>query len=119
MASNRSGRINEEIRRELSELLREMKDPRMNKGLVSITGVNATGDLRYCKVHISVFNKEDEKEVMKVLKNASGFLRRELGSRLRLRYTPELIFEADDSIVRGTKVIEMLGDLNTSESDGE
>ncbi len=115
MASNRSGRINEEIRRELSELLREMKDPRMSRGLVTITGVNATGDLKYCKVHISVFNKEDEKEIMKVLKNASGFLRRELGSRLRLRNTPELIFQADDSIVRGTRVIEMIEGLDSQE----
>lgn len=119
MASNRTGRINEEIRRELAELLREMKDPRVQNGLVSITGTNVTGDLRYCKVYISVFNKEDEKTVLKVIKGAAGWFRRELSSRLTLRYTPELIFEADDSIVKGSHVIEMINKLDIPEEVSE
>ena len=99
MASNRIGRINEEIQRELAEQLRRLKDPRVSQvGMVSVTRVDTTGDLRYAKVYISVLDKTQEKDVLKGLKSASGFLRRELGRSLQLRYTPELQFIADDSI---------------------
>lgn len=108
MASNRIGRINEEIQRELSGLLRTLKDPRLQSGLFTITNVDTTGDLRYTKVYISALDKSQEKEMMKGLKSASGYLRRELSSALNLRYTPEIIFVADDSIEKGAHILEML-----------
>ena len=89
MASNRIGRINEEIQRELSGLIRTVKDPRVH-GLVSITAVDTTTDLRYAKVHVSVLDKSDVNEVVKGLKSAAGYLRRELGAALSLRYAPAL-----------------------------
>ena len=116
MAKNRIGRINEEIQRELSALIRSMKDPRVSSGMVSITGVDTTGDLRYCKVYISSFDKNDEKQG---LRSASGWLRRELGTALQLRYTPELIFEADDSLKRGAHISELISKLETGEGAHE
>ena len=110
MASNRIGRINEEIQRELSSLLRTVKDPRLQSGLFTITNVDTTGDLRYTKVYISALDKSQEKEMMKGLRSAAGYLRRELGMALRLRYTPELLFIADDSIQQGAHILEMLRD---------
>ena len=109
MASNRIGRINEEIQRELSGQLRRLKDPRVSQvGMVSITRVDTTGDLRYARVYISVLDKAQEKEVLKGLKSAAGFLRRELGHTLQLRYTPELQFIGDNSIQDGAHILEML-----------
>ena len=109
MASNRIGRINEEIQRELAEQLRRLKDPRVSQvGMVSITRVDTTGDLRYSKIYVSVLDKNQERDVLKGLKSASGFLRRELGHSLQLRYTPELQFIADDSIQHGAHILEIL-----------
>ena len=111
MPSNRIGRINEEIQRELSAQIRRLKDPRVSgTGMVSITRVDTTGDLRYARVYISVLDKSQEKDVLKGLKSASGFLRRELGRALQLRYTPELQFIADDSIQHGAHILEVLRD---------
>ena len=109
MASNRIGRINEEIQRELSALIRTLKDPRVSAmGMVSITRVDTTGDLRYSRIYVSALNKEQEKDVIRGLKSAAGYLRRELGSALRLRYTPELQFIADDSIQYGAHILFLL-----------
>ena len=111
MASNRIGRINEEIQRELAEQIRFLKDPRVSQvGMVSIIRVDTTGDLRYARVWVSVLDKNQEKDVLKGLKSASGFLRRELGRALQLRYTPELQFIADDSISQGAHILEVLRD---------
>ena len=109
MSSNRIGRINEEIQRELSDQLRRLKDPRVSAtGMVSITRVDTTGDLRYARIYISTLDKTRETEVLKGLKSAAGFLRRELGRALQLRYTPELQFIADDSIANGAHILEVL-----------
>ena len=108
MPSNRIGRINEEIQRELADQLRRLKDPRVSSGMVSIIRVDTTGDLRYARVYVSALDKGREKEVLKGLKSASGFLRRELGRALQLRYTPELQFIADDSIQHGAHILEVL-----------
>ena len=109
MSSNRIGRINEEIQRELSDQLRRLKDPRVSAtGMVSITRVDTTGDLRYARIYISTLDKTRETEVLKGLKSAAGFLRRELGRALQLRYTPELQFIAADSIAHGTHILEVL-----------
>ena len=107
MASNRINRINDEIQRELADQLRNLKDPRVS-GMVSITRVDTTGDLRYARVYVSALNKEQEKDVLKGLKSASGFLRRELGRTLQLRCTPELQFIGDDSIRHGAHILELL-----------
>ena len=113
MANNRIGRINEDIQRTLSELIRRLKDPRVSGvGMVSIIRVDTTGDLRYARVWVSVLDKSQEKDVMKGLKSAAGFLRRELGRTLNLRYTPELQFIADDSIAYGAHILEILRDPN-------
>lgn len=109
MAGNRIGRVNEEIQRELSALLRRVKDPRVT-GLVSVTAVDTTPDLRYAKVFISVADKGSAPQVLSGLKSASGWLRRELGQALSLRYTPELIFQLDDSIDKGAHILDMLRD---------
>ena len=109
MASNRIGRINEEIQRELAALIRTVKDPRVH-GLVSITAVDTTSDLRYAKIYVSVLDKSDVKEVVKGLKSAAGYLRRELGAALKLRYTPELLFVEDDSIGKGAHILSLLRD---------
>ena len=98
MASNRLARTNDDIQFCLSALLREIKDPRVQQGMISVTRVETTGDLRYSKVWLSVMGMKDEKEFKKGLKSAAGWLRRELGSKLNLRYTPELVFEVDHSI---------------------
>lgn len=107
MASNRINRINDEIQRELAAQLRNLKDPRVS-GMVSITRVDTTNDLRYARVYVSVLDKGQEKDVLKGLKSASGFLRRELGHVLQLRYTPELQFIGDDSIQHGAHILELL-----------
>lgn len=112
MASNRIGRINEELQRELSALIRTLKDPRVQQSMISITKVEATGDLRYAKVYISVLDKDKSKETLKGLKSAGGYLRREIGSRLQLRYTPELVFEQDDSIAYGSRMFDLLRSLD-------
>ena len=107
MASNRIGRINEEIQRELSSLIPSVKDPRVT-GMISVTAVDTTPDLRYAKIFISVLDKSDSTQVLKGLKSASGYLRRELGRALQLRYTPELSFVRDDSIDKGAHILDML-----------
>ena len=110
MPSNRIGRINEEIQRELSTLLRTLKDPRLQGGLLTITHVDTTSDLRWCKVYVSALDKSQEKEMLKGLKSAAGYLRRELGAAVQLRYTPQLEFIADDSIQHGAHILQMLRD---------
>ena len=112
MPSNRIGRINEEIQRELSDLLRTLKDPRVQKTMVSVTRVDTTADLRYAKVYVSVYDKDLSKEVFKGLKSSGGFLRHELADRLSLRYTPELVWEEDKSITYGSRVLDILAKLD-------
>lgn len=119
MPGNRIGRINEEIQRELADRLPRLKDPRVSQaGMVSVTHVETTSDLRYAKVYISVLAAEQEREVLRGLKSASGFLRRELGRTLQLRYTPELQFIADDSIRHGAHVLELLRKTEQTDAAG-
>ncbi len=119
MASNRIGRINDEIRRELSELLRSVKDPRVSGSMLTITHVDTTTDLRYARVYVTALDRTGEKDLMKGLKSASGFLRRELGHRLDLRYTPELQFLADDSIAHGAHILDMLHHVKPANPENE
>ena len=110
MANNRIGRINEEIQRELSALIRTLKDPRLQGGLLTVTHVDTTSDLRCAKIYVSALDKTQEKDMLKGLKSAAGHLRRELGAAVKLRYTPELQFIADGSIQQGAHILEMLRD---------
>lgn len=111
MSATRMGRINEEIQRTLSELIRTVKDPRVH-GLLSVTAVDTTADLKYAKVYVSSLDQSDMKEVLKGLKSASGYLRRELGHTLSLRATPELTFIQDDSMVKGAHILQVMEDLD-------
>ena len=118
MASNHIARINEDIRLCLASKLREVKDPRVNQGdLLSVVHTETTGDLRYCKVYLSTLREVNAKELKKGLKSCSGWLRRELGSALSLRYTPELIFELDHSIEHGAHINELISQLDIPEAD--
>ena len=115
MASNRINRINEEIQKELSSLLRTVKDPRVQNTMISITRVETTPDLRWAKVYVSFLQADRAKDAIKGLKSAGGYLRRELGRALNLRYTPELAWELDDSITYGAKMLALINSLDTGE----
>ena len=108
--SQRIERISDEFRKALSESIRTLKDPRVHDVMLSVTRCEVTGDLRYAKAYISVYGG-DSKQVMKGLKSASGFLRRDVASKIRLRYAPELIFIEDSSIEHGAHINQMLHDL--------
>lgn len=112
MASNRIDRVNEDIQRVLSALLRNLKDPRVQKTMVSITRVETTPDLRYAKVFVSFLDKSCAKDGIKGLKSAGGYLRRELSSRLTLRYTPELVWTEDNSITHAAHIMDILSTLD-------
>ena len=119
MASNKLARTNDDIQFVLSKLINEVKDPRVQQGMISVTRVETTGDLRYSKVWLSVMGMRDEKEFKKGLKSASGWLRRELGNSMNLRYTPELVFEVDHSIEYGAHISEVISSLDIKRDDEE
>jgi len=115
--TRRSERISSLIRKEISDLLmHEVKDPRLD-GLLSVTEVQTSADLKHARIFISVMGSEvEKKQVDEGLTAASGFLRRGLGERLTLRYTPELIFQRDDSIERGSRLLDLINEVASSES---
>ena len=114
MASNRINRINEEIQKELSALLRNVKDPRVQGTMISITRVETTPDLRYTKVYVSFLQNEKADEALKGLKSAAGFLRRQLGTNLKLRYAPEIVWALDDSITYGARILNLINSLGVT-----
>ena len=112
--TRRTLRVNDLLRTEISDLVRQAKDPRLGH-LVSITEVETSPDLRHAKVFISIMGTSEEKdEVLRGLSAASGFFRHELGMRLTLRRVPELTFHLDDSIERGSRVLQLLDQLGDS-----
>ena len=112
MANHRADRMSEDIRRELMAILREMKDPRLHNGIISVVRCETAHDLSYSKVYISSMNGLDTaKDAVKALKNAQGFIRRELGTRLKLRFAPALAFEATDSIEYSANISKTLNDI--------
>lgn len=122
MSSNKIARVNDDIQIVLSKLLREVKDPRVQQGMISVTRAETTGDLRYCKVWLSVMGMKDEKDFRRGLKSASGWLRHELAGAMNLRYTPELVFEIDHSIEYGahiSRMIEQLGKKHDGDENDE
>lgn len=120
MAGHKLGRTTEDIRRELSAIFRELKDPRVTSCFLSIVRVEVTNDLSYCTVYISSLEgMERTKAAAKGLKSASGFIRRELGLRLRLRHVPELIFTPTDSIEYSAEISRILNSLDIKEDSDE
>ncbi len=117
MASNRIVRINEEIQRSLADNLRKVKDPRVADALISITRVETTPDLRYTKVYVSVLQEDKAASAMAGLKSAAGFLRRQLGSEVRLRCVPEIVWELDDSIVYGARMLKLINSLEVKHDE--
>ena len=119
MASNRIGRINEEIQKELASLIRNLKDPRVQDTMISITHVETTPDLRYAKIYVSFLQENKAADALKGLKSAGGYLRRELSRALQLRYTPELVWALDDSITYGAKMLELINSLDKGSDEQE
>lgn len=112
MAKDRIQKINEEVRRELSGVIRELKDTRIPM-MTSVVSVQVTNDLSYAKAYISVMGDEDtQKNALQGLKSAAGFIRREIGHRMKLRHTPEFVFLLDHSIEHGAHINQMLHDIN-------
>ncbi|MFC4103522.1 MULTISPECIES: 30S ribosome-binding factor RbfA [Paenibacillus] len=112
MAKIRVGRVGEQIKKEISTIIQtELKDPRI--GFITVTGVEVTGDLSQARVFLSVLgNDEQKEETLKALSRSTGFIRSELGKRIRFRHTPELIFKFDSSIEYGSRITSILGQLN-------
>lgn len=115
MATNRRvSRVAELIKREVSQmLLNGIKDDRVGTGMVSVTDVDVSGDLQHAKIFVSIYGTDEARaETMAGLKSATGYVRSELGQRMRLRRTPEVIFQEDRSIERGTRVLSLLNQLH-------
>lgn len=113
MPSNKLARINDDIQFAISQLLREVKDPRVQQGMISVTRVDTTGDLKFSKIWLSVYGMKDEKEFRKGIKSVAPWMRRELGNRMKLRNVPQLIFEIDHSIEYGAHINEIINQFNT------
>ena len=120
MANHKLGRTTEDIKRELTAIFRELKDPRVNSCFLSIVRVEVTSDLSYCTVYISALEGLDKaKEAKKGLVSAAGYIRRELGHRLRLRHVPELIFTPTDSIEYSAEISRILNSLDIKDDEEE
>ncbi|ACM60153.1 ribosome-binding factor A [Caldicellulosiruptor bescii] len=120
MQFERSDRVSEEIKKELSDIIQhDLKDPRLCAELISIVKVNMSKDLRHAKVYVSIFDKDKEKveTTMKALENAKPYIRREISRRISLRFTPEITFELDDSIEYGARISQILNQLNIPKED--
>lgn len=118
MASHRMGRTTEDIKRELTAVLRELKDPRVANSMISIVRVEVSNDLSFCKAYVSAMEGIDKaKEAVKGLKSASGYIRREIGLRLSLRHVPAMVFEATDSIEYSANISRLLNDLDIKEDN--
>ncbi|HEY9787453.1 MAG TPA: 30S ribosome-binding factor RbfA [Candidatus Obscuribacterales bacterium] len=116
MSSQRSLRVSQSIKRELSDMIRrDLKDERIG-GIVSITDVECSNDCRYAKVFVSVYGEEEQQaKTMEALNDELGFIRGELCRRLQLRFAPEIAFKLDHSLERGAKVSELLGKISRGE----
>ena len=116
MANYRRGRINDEMQKELAQILREVKDPRVSEAFISITGVDVTPDLKYAKVYYSALRGE-KKEVYLGLKSSAGFIRRMVAQRMNLRATPEFTFVEDTSIANGAHIATLLNSITITDPD--
>lgn len=112
MASHREERINEEVKRELMSIIREIKDPRVKTGMVSVLKTSVTKDLKFCKVYVSVLgNDETKKDVLRGLESAKGYVRSQISDRLNLRITPQFNFVIDNSLEEGDRILKIMNDL--------
>lgn len=121
MAKYRNGRINEEMKKEISYIIQnKIRDPRLD-AMISVTRVEVTKDLRYAKVYVSIFGKQEQKDLaFDILKKSSAFIRREVGHTINLRYTPEIILELDGSIEHGMHIDALLEKIKeSSKNDNE
>ena len=118
MAKYRRGRINDEVQKELAQIVREIKDPRVSGVMVCITGVEVTPDLKYAKVYYSAMGG-DKKEVGQGLRSAQGFIRKRIAQSLNLRVTPEFSFHIDESIERGAHIASILNSIEFSDDFDE
>lgn len=118
MANYRRGRINDEVKKELSMILREVKDPRISEAFISVTAVEVSGDLKFAKVYYSAM-MGDKKEVAKGLKSSAGYIRREIARRLNLRMTPEFSFYEDHSIEHGAHISKLLNGIEITPEEDE
>ena len=114
--SNRMARVNEELKREISNIINyEVKNSNVT-GMISVTKVKVTPDLKYAKVYVSVLNSKNLKQTIQGLKDSAGFIRSELAKRINLRNTPELVFEIDDSMEYGAKIDSILKEILPNET---
>lgn len=113
----RLGRINEELRKEISNIISfELKNPNIT-GLISVTKVKVTPDLKYAKVYVSILNAKNNEKTLQCLRDSSGFIRTQIAKTVNLRITPQLVFEFDDSIEYGMKIDSIIKNLNISEKE--
>lgn len=109
--SNRMNKIDEELKKEIGNIIStELKNPHLT-GLISVTKVKTTPDLRFSKVYVSMINEKSKKENLQILKQSSGYIRSEIAKRINLRITPEFIFEFDETIEYGTRIDKILNDI--------
>jgi ribosome-binding factor A len=113
MGTFRSDRMNEEVKKTISEIIREMKDPRISP-MTTLTGVDVTNDLKYAKIKVSVYDEDEKKRVSSVeaLNHAAGFIARELGARMRIRALPSMKFTLDNSIAYSARISEIINALH-------
>lgn len=117
MTSQRVARLREEVKKEASDIIRKLKDPRV--GFVTVTDVEVTGDMRHARIYVSILgNPASKDDTMAALANATGFIRTEIGSRIRLRHTPEIQFAFDDSMERGARIFELLRQVDQKSDQG-
>lgn len=115
--NNRLGRIDEELKKEISQIINyELKNPKIT-GLISVTKTKITPDLKYAKVYVSILNSKNLKETLANLKKSSGYIRTEIAKRINLRITPELIFVLDDSMEYGAKIDQILKEIMPNKED--
>ena len=116
--TNRMGKVDEELKKEISNIISlELKNPHLT-GLVSVSKVKTSPDLKYARVYVTMINEKDRKENLRVLKQSSGFIRSTLARRINMRYTPELVFEFDDSIEYGARIDEIINKISSELKSG-
>lgn len=112
MSTNRMQKVNEELKREIGNIISfKMNNSALQKGLISVTAVETTPDFKYARVFVSMINVGNKKEVLKALKKSSGFVRTEIAKKVNLKYTPEIIFEFDESIEYGDRIDNILKEI--------
>ena len=117
--TNRMNKVDEELKKEISSIISlELKNPHLT-GLISVSKVKTSPDLKYARVFVTMINEKDKKENLRVLKQASGFIRSLIAKRINMRYTPELVFEFDDSIEYGARIDEIINKISKELNDNK